>query len=1055
MAQDFSIFTEAKFPSNKKMPVAIRLSSQEITKVFISLIDKEERIYGFTESSTDENGFACLTILTPQEEGNYTLKISINKEKKFKTQTLPIKIIHPLKISLNAIPVNEKDHFYIYLLGDLKKGDKPLNAKCSIKLSSKNNDLYSKTIFPDDKGKIFWKIPLTDKKADYLLNFKTNNYNKTLAVRTDFEHISTNKQDHFYVNLLPQSPLLAEGISNRFKIIVENSDNKATSQPLTISAKNFNCLLTPDEMGHAFFDFEPKGKEQSFDVYFKLPDGKEIFKKFTFPVSDTNLYISSDNFTVNQGEDITFKIQSRENKNILLLLKSNNEVIDYFNILLADKKADLNLNTEKLKGVYSLETHDGTILNNFVVFPEKKVLNFEGLQQSYISGQPLNIKINSTNKNIFSLFSLKTIKTIVPFINLINKPSENLLNLSAYIDESSAFDYGRIFFYPENIDITQFTIPQLSSENNEILNCTALIDNTLSFNVPFDFFKGFISFFDIESETIHSEPFYVKNDFSLSLPALDYGEFTQGDLLKFPIKFTNHTDLKGKIEMTFAERDSFKINGGFKQILSLEPDQKGYAYYDIIFNEPSLAIKIALGANFYNSYKEIRGNIQVKPKGYREDTCNSFILTSDIKIPSGKQRTLYVYNSVHALAEDTLSSLQNKPCFSSFNLIGQKLIANEFEIKTDNLDNVNDFLNENGISLYRYKQNPDPFLTYFAIYAFPDKLKHYHNFKIVEKPNQDKIKELLIYYFLKKSELKPPAILKSKDNNEVVNHCLELYLTDSFSEKNVQACLSKISSVGNKNFFHTSNSVFSDYDVSLSDIEATSLITCLLPIEYISIETKNKILNFLIESRLPDKTWGNSITSWIALSAIKKLIPEKPLSDEISVKGEILKEKLNFYDENSIRILPISTDEPIEISCNKDGFLGFLTSYSYAENLNPSRKMISMDFGKESFNKGDKLSLDLKWNFPDKRSPVIITITIPWGAIFSANSAKSLGEQNGVFDYIQTNNKLYLLANPEGNASLNLTALFPCCIYVDCAKIEGAQNSRITGTGIYRILEIK
>lgn len=1048
-AQDFKVFTETELNASKKIPVAILLDDPNKSNVSVSILDIDNKLCGFTEGQTCENGFACLKILTPDKQGDYILKTSVGKEKKFKTKEQSIKIKNTVEVSLNAIPVREDDHLYIYVLGEFIKPS--INEKCLISLSSKGENIYSKTIFTDEKGNFVCKIPVTYKKNDYLLTINILGHVKTLAVRTDFENKeSIIKEDDIYINLLPQSTILSKGFINRFEVVIRDPDGKPISCEFNVSSKNFSRKLQTDEKGHSFFDFKPEEENQSFDISMISLSGKKILKKFTFPVSESDIYIYSDVFTVNQGEIIDLNIQTSKNNSILLSLKSESETIDYFNFLPTDKI--IKLNTKNLNGVYSLENQSGKKLYNFVVFPKKENTYFKGLQKSYIPGQPLVIKTNYLGKNIFALFSKNQIKKTLTFINFINKASEKMLDLSYFIDEFNDFSYGRIFFYQDNFDISQFVIPQSYHKNNEILKCIAFKDNELSLSVPFDYFNGFISFSNIESEILHSEPFNVINDFSLKLPALDYGQFTKGDYIKFPVKFTNHTDIRGKIETIIAERDSLKINGNFKQTFSLEGNQDGYAYYDITFTEPSDAVKIALGANFYNSYKEIRGNLFVKPQGYREDSCLSFVISDNIKLSKENNQTLYLYNSAYALAEDTLSALYNKPQFSSFNLIGCQLIANDFKIKSDENNKINNFITKEGVLRYRHDQNIDIFLTNFTDYAFPNIPKQYDNLKV--KKCHDRIKELISYYFIKNSVNKLPEKVNIEEVNEPVIQALELYLNDSFSEKDVNHILSKISSVGSKSFFHTSNPIFSDYDTSLSNIEATALITYLLPKKYISSEIKEKILNYLVESRLPDKTWGNAVSSWITLCAIKKLTDEKPSSGNIFIKSEKFEEKIHFYDEHSIKSLPIKDNIYIDISENKEIFLGFLSSYSYKENLKLSNKMTSIDFNKDLFNSRDKIITNFKWDFPDKKSPALISFTIPWGTIYSESSAQLLKEENCILDYIQLDKKIYILVKPKGSAILNLTALFPCRISVDCLEIEGVLNSRIKGKGISKILEI-
>ena len=711
-------------------------------------------------------------------------------------------------------------------------------------------------------------------------------------------------------------------------------------------------------------------------------------------------YKPSDNI-VKRGKKFGFHAKSSD----ILVLRKQDVVADYIK---PKKAAFIEIDTSKLDGTYYLEVlNDSSLITCFSVITDKKNITFDGVKTSYLPGEPVSIKISpfSEDKLFYALFSN----------NLIDETSHQIGNIQ---------------------------------------ECFILEADFFSFKVPFDSFKGFISFFDLESGLLVSQPFYVKNDFSVKLPALDYGEFTQGDQIKFPVEITNYTSDRGKTDLTFAEKNSFKIEAPFKKSITLEPYEKGYAYYNVVFDKISENIKIALGTDFLNSYKEIRGNLSVKPAGYKEIASDSSILSDNLKISGHLKnenvRKIHIYNNISALAEETLSILKSNPCFSSFNLIGNTLIAKDFDISSDDSSYISNFLNDdNSISLYRFENSKEDFLTCLAFCLFPEKVSLATDFESISG-----LKKLICYFYLKRFNLKSFKDFKYEKTGEPVRDSLGFYLTDSFSKENVKSILSKISCIGKKQFFHVNESVLSDIDTSLSDLEATALISYLIPNEHIDDKTKLNLLHFLLESRLPDGTWGNSMTSYTVLCAIKKLTDNRITSGEISIIGENFKEELKFYEESSVKIFKLPSSGDIKISCNNGEFFYFYTDTFYNENLSVKNKMISFNFSENSLKTGDKFRALLKWNFADKKSKAVISFNVPWGTIFSESLLNSLVNQQKIHDFIYESNKVYLLVEPQGAIDISFMALFPCRIYVNNASIKGALNSRITGTGFNTILEI-
>ncbi len=898
-------------------------------------------------------------------------------------------------------------------------------------------------------------------------------------------------------NILPCSFPVVANVPNRFTaLLTDTSMNPLPFFKFRIACKNSSVELRTDSSGMAFFDLTPLDDGKGIfplDFFAKSQSGKDIMRKFKFTlVTGENGYaaVSSDRFAVAGGESVPLTIFSDSHPDkAVLCFREGKRTVDFYHVKLNGNHADLKIKIpDGSCGFCSVELLSEGITSGkcfFVVMPPKSGIAVSGLKKSYLPGERLEFDIlpSGRQKYLTGIFSIAPVTGIFSFLNFvdvgaIDGPLLNLKTLLAFgrINGIQSEQYSRIFAYPGSIDFEQVTLPYCSDrffsslyEIGFCLNGKEKID--VSGLLPFDYFKGYLSFYDENGfPALPLSEIEVRNDFSLSMPILENKTFFVGDAIKLPVKVVNYTSGQKNAAMMISQRDAFNVVGSYDKKIVVKPYEEGYAYYDIIFNRAQEQLKLALGIDFENSYKELRGDISVKEPAYYENICQSFILRGkenvEINFPrdslaSGRNSFFEFYNCADALAENTFLKHNDKYCFNCFHILGLAMLNSDFGLDGEVPSFDSWERNEGGFSVYEFEEKADPLLTSLALRAIAKSGKNQlpaRHVKWLENAAKtgETAESLLIYYNLRMAGVKTPADFKFEKTGEPLYDALGFYLTDSFSKSNADSIFSAVSTVRGKKFFHAKRAVFSAFDSSLSDIELTALIVLAVPGKYISGELCQGMADFLIESRLPDGTWGNPVTSWMAISALKKLVKAPMDNISVSVSSGDFKETVNFFNEPSVKIVKLpgivnaqlAGDENYPVFC-------FLNSSFCRENFSPGKKMVTMNFSKNSVACSEKFICNLKWDFVDGRARTVLTFNVPWGTRVLQRDLEILKENGRILDFRRRGPLIYFLAASGGSMEIPLSAIFPAKVSVAPVLIEGVNNSRINGTGQIKTLEIK
>ena len=975
------------------------------SKITVSIFGKMKQLISFAEYKTDENGFGTGKMNGISEVGKYSAELTIDDGKQFKKKSFEIEVINKNNIYLTAKEINNEKESKIIVFG------------CVNNIANKNSVSSNITCtLQDQDGNKITKNEMTNKNGVFV--FKIN------------------------------TPLIFKGKKIEINIATENSSETKILQ--LQKNKAYATFLTskfPEIVFKAkYADGRPASNIKT-DIGVKIGQDKKIFTRetdidgeYTFQLDykeqnvPIKLYAQINIF----GEKITIE---KEIKYSAIAKKENTEKIikPDRKIFLDQNPINIEINDPEKKGIILNIFRDGFLSESKFILAKNGKDFFE-------------LSPENTSKNIEIMARTKSGKTekekifIIDNINSSFKKIKNTINPGEplKIEGKTKDEFAILFLSTEN------TFEDERNIECEILNIdeNGKIDEYI--NIPNEAFSVYISIYNKFGNKIYEQKTITDNKFSINLPALPHKTFFTGDEIMFPVKFSNYTKNNYVSSIVISERKSIKVSPNSKQI-KVTPYVSGYTYFPMTFLKDDNNLKIAVGARSEGEYRETRGTLTVIPNTYTE-TSSSFGQLKEKYINSDKQNAKYkieIYPSINSVIENACRKQYNKPQLLTSEIVGQKMLGVFLRNEID-ISEITEKANKDGS--FSNIDEADPIISSFVLRMtarnknfakISEQIKKYLKDSI--KTLDEEKKSLLLYNLymsgcdikeyekniVPKEEENPAVyVLKSKIKNMPVN---------------MDILKNKLMSFKDELYFSGSSPIAKNISQRQSDLDVTSIAIMLLDKKEIEQLETQKITSYLINSRLEDGTWGNSLRTWIVLSALKNLDNDKKFIGEITIKennGDEIKEKFN-EDEN---IKQIQTDKLLSINSEGNNIYPyiFIEKEKYIEELPPIMKKITTNFSKTTIKKGEIINCCLKWDMPQNNKYNYIKFTVPWGMKIKEDVLQIKNPTIQNYEIVG-DDIIFLTTSEKGEINLGLKAVYPCKITAKGAEIQNCINQEIKG----------
>ena len=998
---------------NRPISTAVLLGKDEKeSKITVSIYDKDKKMLSFAEYKTDNNGFGTEKMRGISQTGKYSAELTIDDGSQFKKKAFEIEVVNKNNIYLTAKEINNEKESKIIVFGyteDLSN-NKPINCniKCTLQDKEGNQIIKNDTtengsyIFEIETPKIF-----KGKKIDIIISTEHSSETKTLQLQKNMAYAT------FLTSKFPDITFKAKYADGRPASNIKTDIGVKIGKDKKIFSRETNIE------GEYTFQLDYTKQNAPINLYAqinisgeKITIEKEI-KYSDIPQKDNNSKIINPERKIFLDQNsINVEINDYEKNGVLLNIFRDGFLSESKFILSKTGKENFSLSPENTsKNVEIMaRTKSGKIEKTKLFIRQNTNASFEKIKKTINPGEPL--KITGKTNDEFAVLFLST-----------EENPENDRNIS---------------FNNLNID-----------ENGKI-------DEYI--NIPSESFSVYISIYDKFGNKIHSYKTTTNNKYSISLPALTHKTFYVGDQIMFPVKFSNYTKNTYLSSIVISDRKSIKVSPNSKQV-KINPYVSGYTYFPMIFEKEDNNLKIAVGARSEGEYRETRGILTVIPNKYIE-TSSFFGELKDKYTNNEKENANYeieIYPSINSIIENACRKQYNKPKILCGELVGQKMLG-VFLKNEINISEITKKINMDGS--FPNIDESDQIISSFVLRMTA---RNKNLSKISEKTKQylkesikslDEEKKSLVLYniymagydvkeFDKQIDIKDdenPAVyvIKSKIKNEPVN---------------IEKLKNKLMSFKDDMYFSGKSPIAKDILQRQADLDVTSIAVMLLDKKEIEQLEAKKITSYLINSRLQDGTWGNSIRTWVVLSALKNLDNGNKFTGDITISesnGDQTKEK---FDEDNIK--QITTNKLSSITCSGENTpYIFIKKEKYIKELPLITKKITTNFSKTTaIKKGEIINCCLKWDMPPNNKYNYIKFNIPWGMKIKEDVLQTKNPTIQTYEIVG-DDVIFLTKSEKGEINLGLKAIYPCKITAKGAEIQNCINQEIKGQSRNILLEI-
>lgn len=953
-----------------------------------------------------------LETLLPLGTAPFTLKLQVG-ESELSRYIIPITEQIYIYSFSPFYSTNVPNIFKLLLLNDRGEPVPNHNLKAKL-LSITDNELISANLKTGTNGFSAFKLTPSEKSKNIKLSITDGAIKREKVLRYSYDRI---------LELFPSNLPLEQNVG--FTVTALSLNMEPISTKAVVRAGTFSKFLEIKN-GVAYFRYTPKaGKFENFTLSFVDGSGVKRVKKYRFPVAkERSLSVWTEQFFLTPEGKLHLNL-SYSSENPILLLEYADGSCDAFHLKKGLKFKDLHYRS--IVGKLSVRLFDRGNYSKPATLYIKSVSSIKMPLDSInlTSGEPLDLsKLNlvypelilshlpySRSLDYLSLFNIESNISLAPLDRVLNSFS---------LPDSVLQGYSRIFSYPEYSCLFEF--PYSAADEAPLLEWLPPSDQS-SQVLPVELFNGFLSCI-CSGNLTNSIPITIFEPFSISSPFFDFKHFYVGDRVEIPIKLINNSPNRYSAEMMIQLKQGIEILSQLNPIIQLPPFKEGYAYYSVAFTEPtSTSFTISVSADSIS--KNLRGEIAIAPKAYKKSCSTAAILlkSCELKIPKEEKVSIdrgrvELYGSVRSLAQQSIKRAKNR-------LLTQKdLLAIDFIKKEFGIDEKSSDMS------IPFKFTPVQMELFSMSHMSYERLT----------PRE---KLILTYVRHTTSELPAP------NPNEPIEKLLYLYLSNKLTPKSVEPIISPLSK-GNCFFIPSSQPLFSNGGSGIAELEATSLAILLLPAQMLTPELRHMSASFLLSGRLHDGSWGNMLTTYWVLKALKRLFPT-PVTAKVEVNS--FERTLSVGDDFKIVQVKDGT-ERVNLTTSSDfPIFCFLISELYKATPMAGGKYISSTLPSR-VHRGTPFDWKIEWNHP-ARELFLIELPVPWGVSIDEKQLDRQLSLKQILGYRRVQNRIFVVVPNQGELSICVMPIFKCAISVPPVRVESLENSAIFGESLFSSLNIE